>query len=457
MKPKVERDIDRRKYRVTRLLLDTFSYFAIFVFIYFVAYQLVYWGNLSLPNELIRIILYSIGVLLIGLLRLKLNENNYSIIYSSILLISLIYSLGLITFYGINQVFPWIVILTLLHSSSVVFSLRFAKYFILLICFITIVISSLHRFSLIQPSYELIDSNLPNTVAIIIFMVINYKIIQIIFIETENSYRMVLDYAEKMDRANQELDDIIKSRTEQIEVLWQERISSLDRVITLGSVASAILHDLRTPLSSISISIQMFKEKLFYKTNASEFEEPIEGIVMASEQLLDVISASESLISIRQGKRKFSVYEEISKSIKVIKNIVEKEQVIMLVDNSNEVLIFGDPRLFRRVIINLLMNSVEELKSKDGKREITVKNSIEDNKLCISIRDNGNGINQSSIDKIFIDGVTNKNTSKHFGLGLPFVKKVVEKEMNGTIRVQSRVGEYTAFIMCLDYLEINEL
>ncbi|MEQ8819873.1 MAG: ATP-binding protein [Sumerlaeia bacterium] len=105
-----------------------------------------------------------------------------------------------------------------------------------------------------------------------------------------------------------------------------------------------------------------------------------------------------------------------------------------------------------RTLANLIVNSMEAISHNEG--EIVVTTQLKDDAaktIQLTVRDNGHGIPQEKLDKIFMPFFTTKG-SKGTGLGLPMCKKVVE-DMGGTMRVESEEGIGTAFVITLPRLD----
>ena len=110
-----------------------------------------------------------------------------------------------------------------------------------------------------------------------------------------------------------------------------------------------------------------------------------------------------------------------------------------------------DEKLFRDVIMNISQNSLAALKSKyNGGSEAAltmgakfcISNTVRDNKFVITIADNGCGMSEESLSKIFEPYYTTKANGT--GLGMTMVYKII-KEFSGEIIVDSKEGEGTAF------------
>ena len=116
---------------------------------------------------------------------------------------------------------------------------------------------------------------------------------------------------------------------------------------------------------------------------------------------------------------------------------------ILKLSNENPEL-YGVPIFLSMIFYNLLNNAVEAIKIKNRTNGIVkVSTGISKESIWVEIEDNGCGIPNNLIDRIFEYKVTTKKNGK--GIGLHFVKRTVEEEFNGKIEVDSKVGEWTKF------------
>lgn len=108
-----------------------------------------------------------------------------------------------------------------------------------------------------------------------------------------------------------------------------------------------------------------------------------------------------------------------------------------------------------RVLLNLFTNafySIIEKKKHAGVNFepcITVETRKNGNMISISIHDNGNGISQKNLDKIFQPFFTTKPTGEGTGLGLSISYDIITKSHNGELKVESKEGEYAEFVIIL--------
>ena len=252
------------------------------------------------------------------------------------------------------------------------------------------------------------------------------------------------------ERTAEIVDQNIKIRSQQDEIIAQnEELQMLNKEknFLLGAVA----HDLKNPLNSIySVSqlIKMDQERL--DAEQLEYIEQIEqislGLTDKVNEILDVtvIDAKERTVPLKRG--------EVSGLLKIlIKNLqpvaTRKDITLCLQDPETKYFAFFEVNLLKKALQNLLDNAIKF--SPRGKR-VFIALSRPDDRLCISIRDEGPGITASDQQKLFqrFTTLTARPTDgeKSTGLGLSIVKRCVEA-MNGSIRCESPPGQGANFII----------
>lgn len=113
------------------------------------------------------------------------------------------------------------------------------------------------------------------------------------------------------------------------------------------------------------------------------------------------------------------------------------------------------PQAIRQVFLNLFNNafySVNEKRKKQSnsyKPTISIKTNKLDDRVEIRVKDNGLGIPQKSVDKIFQPFFTTKPTGQGQGLGLSLSYDIITKEHGGLLKVNTKEGEYAEFIIRL--------
>ena len=117
-------------------------------------------------------------------------------------------------------------------------------------------------------------------------------------------------------------------------------------------------------------------------------------------------------------------------------------------------LIFADEMHITNVVFNLMDNAVK-YKRADEPLCLTIHTWNEPGKICLSVQDNGIGIKKENLKRVFDRfyrvHTGNRHDVKGFGLGLAYVKKVIQ-DHRGTIRAESELGVGTKFIIVLPLL-----
>jgi two-component system NtrC family sensor kinase len=113
---------------------------------------------------------------------------------------------------------------------------------------------------------------------------------------------------------------------------------------------------------------------------------------------------------------------------------------------------FGDippiscyPSQLNQVFLNLLMNAVQAI---EGVGKITITTFQKNNQVYIQFEDDGVGIPEEALERIFVPGYTTKDRGAGTGLGLSICHQII-KDHNGDILVESEVGKGTTFTVVL--------
>lgn len=213
-------------------------------------------------------------------------------------------------------------------------------------------------------------------------------------------------------------------------------------------------HELKTPISTISLASQMLGDPNI--PSESKNLERMSGIlIQESKRLGFLVERVLQAAVFNQGRMKLKltasdVHEIIESSIDNFSIQVDSKGGLLIPSLHAEYSdIMIDKVHFGNILSNLLDNA---LKYSDKIPEIYVETRNEGNKFVLTVRDNGMGVSKSDqkriFDRFFRVNTGNVHNIKGFGLGLSYVRKVVE-EHNGTISIESEVGKGTAFTITL--------
>ena len=219
---------------------------------------------------------------------------------------------------------------------------------------------------------------------------------------------------------------------------------------------SSMSHEIRTPLNAIV----GFSQALAEEEISNEAKEEVNDIIMASENLLEIVNGILDISKIEANK--LEIVNTEYEPMKILEELVSLskarlgEKPIEFRTNFDSLLpktLFGDYMRIKQIILNLLTNAIKYTKT--GYIEFRV-NCIQKGNICrliVSVEDSGIGIQKDKIDKLFTKferfDIEKNITIEGTGLGLAITKKLVEL-MNGKIVVQSIYGQGSKFTVALD-------
>ncbi|MDL2305575.1 HAMP domain-containing histidine kinase [Bacteroides sp. OttesenSCG-928-D19] len=219
-------------------------------------------------------------------------------------------------------------------------------------------------------------------------------------------------------------------------------------------------HEFKTPISTISLAAQMLKDPAVGKS--PQMFQHISGVIndetkrlrFQVEKVLQM-----SMFDKQQATLKMKDIDANELITGVINTFTLKVESYNGKITSNleavDPYIFVDEMHFTNVVFNLMDNAVK-YKRADEDLVLNVRTWNEPGKLLISIQDNGIGIKKENLKKIFDKfyrvHTGNRHDVKGFGLGLAYVRKIIN-DHKGTIRVESDVNVGTKFIIALPLLK----
>lgn len=214
----------------------------------------------------------------------------------------------------------------------------------------------------------------------------------------------------------------------------QEALIRKEKLSAVGQSTSMIAHDLRNSLGSIDLAIEMvleeFDDKDFVKeTLAGISEAANEGLAFVND-IMDFTSNAE----IEKTSVELSaIIESVESKTKLM---LEKFNVPLTIECDGDAVFSADGRKIYRALTNLIKNSAEALSEKEVQDpQIALKVDIQKDMLVFEVKDNGPGIPEKIIDKLFDPFVT-QGKSSGTGLGLAIVEQIVEAH-GGKITVDS--------------------
>ena len=220
---------------------------------------------------------------------------------------------------------------------------------------------------------------------------------------------------------------------------------------------SNMSHEIRTPLNAIVGFSNLLLED---NTVPDKAKDEVRDIVMASDNLLEIVNGILDISKIEAGKleivsSEYSTKKMLDELVALCHGRLGEKPIEFRTDFAPDIpqVLYGDVGRIKQICVNILTNAIKYTKS--GWIEFKVSVIKKDNicRLIISVEDTGIGIKKENIDKLFnkferLD-LEENITIEGTGLGLAITKKLVDL-MHGKIIVQSLFGKGSKFTVCID-------
>jgi len=243
------------------------------------------------------------------------------------------------------------------------------------------------------------------------------------------------------------LEDITEKRKEESHLRRAENLASLT------TLAAGVAHEIKNPLASISIHLQLLQKSLAKNNEKDEKNDRYINVLREEVERLNRIVV-DFLFAVRPMNmelRKSDINKLISQLIDFVSPELEQSKILILLELDEDLpKVLMDERYMKQAMLNLVTNAKAAMPEGGV---LTIATNLFDNEIRISICDTGIGIGKEYLEKIFEPYYTTKETGT--GLGLTQVYKII-KEHQGEITVDSEPGTGSDFRIILP-LPQNEI
>lgn len=219
-----------------------------------------------------------------------------------------------------------------------------------------------------------------------------------------------------------------------------------ERMAALGKMAAGVAHELRNPLSSIKGLALLLKTRSSDDAKATEtadvLVQEVERLNRSIGELLDYARPHKLEMKV------VDIQEVIDKAVSLIAMDIKSAGVKLLLESDSGSYVKGDRDKLNQVFLNLLLNSLQAM-DMDGKLKVTTLRAGKE--IVSTIEDNGCGVEEANLSKVFDPYFTTKKGGT--GLGLAMSAKIIE-EHSGSIEFMSHFGQGTTVKVSIPaYLE----
>ena len=289
---------------------------------------------------------------------------------------------------------------------------------------------------------------------VIFICVIYYMVKQNRKISKLNNYtEEVLNNNYMLDIRDNDEGNISKLRNKiyDMTVMLKEKNFLLEQdKIKIEKMIADISHQIKTPLTSLNILTELLYEEKDIKKKEEFLDDMVKElnkIEWLVKNILNIAKIDSKTLVLK--REKVNVMALLNKSKTTFNAILELMNVSLVIDGKNDVYFVVDKKWTEEAINNLIKNAIEH-KAKN------INITFEKNNVytVLVIKDDGEGIEEEDLPHIFERFYKAKNSkSESMGLGLAFVNSIITNE-NGSIRVKSKKGKGTKFIIKIYNMDI---
>ncbi len=237
----------------------------------------------------------------------------------------------------------------------------------------------------------------------------------------------------------------MESELDELNTRLTSVVARKDRMTSLGEASAELVHDLRNPLTVVQCNVQMLNEDMAQSDSVVRNEATADYLVAIEKSVRrcrDLIDAWQDL-----GRKTLHDLVPLDPAV-VLEDIVESQRrlaemnrcVLELKVDCPSCRILGDATQLGRALQNIIGNASDALRDTGGSVQVTL--SQEGPGVKIAVQDNGVGITEDNLARIFQPYFTTKGRGQGTGLGLFITRKIIE-DHQGHIAIHSRPGQGT--------------
>ncbi|MBD0823438.1 sensor histidine kinase [Aestuariibaculum marinum] len=244
-----------------------------------------------------------------------------------------------------------------------------------------------------------------------------------------------------IDDTSEEISTLVTSYNSMVDELEESAIqlARSEREQAWREMAKQVAHEIKNPLTPMRLTVQNFQRK--FNPEDEKINEKLDEYSKTLIQQIDTMSAIASAFS--NFAKMPAQQNETLNVVKIVKLALDifTEDYIQFYAEDEEIIAKFDRTQLIRVITNLVKNGIQAI-PEDREPKIEIEVSATDTNVIMTVSDNGSGISEENLDKVFEPKFTTKSSG--MGLGLAMVKNIVET-YKGTITVTSEKQLGTTF------------
>ncbi|WNY98427.1 HAMP domain-containing sensor histidine kinase [Sulfurospirillum sp. 'SP'] len=239
---------------------------------------------------------------------------------------------------------------------------------------------------------------------------------------------------EMLDNLELRIQQEIDERTRQEQLLIQQ-----SKLAAMGNMIGNIAHQWRQPLGEINALLMIIQVRQHFDDfNEAFLTEKIEECNRITAYMSNTISDFQNFFKPSKDKEIFEINNACERASSIIQASLRYHSIEFSFNATDEIKVLGYPNEFAQALLNILSNAKDVLTDRNIENpfiRMSVKNG--EKYTLIKIEDNGGGIAQEYIERIFEPYFTTKHAKQGTGIGLYMTKMIIENNMNGIVTVKN--------------------
>jgi nitrogen fixation/metabolism regulation signal transduction histidine kinase len=249
-----------------------------------------------------------------------------------------------------------------------------------------------------------------------------------------------------LEANSKEINLLIKAYNGMVDELEKSavKLAQSEREEAWREMAKQVAHEIKNPLTPMRLTVQSFERK--FDANDPELKQKLKDYSETLIQQIDTMSAVASAFSNfasmpAQQNETLNVVEVVELALDIF-----NEDYLVFESDDQEIISKMDRTQLIRIITNLVKNAIQSIPETQEYKSVLVSVRRHPKEVIILVKDNGVGIEDLYLDKIFEPKFTTKNSG--MGLGLGIIKNIIEN-YKGTITFETEFGKGTTFMVAL--------
>ncbi|MDP8220614.1 MAG: ATP-binding protein [Candidatus Stygibacter frigidus] len=268
--------------------------------------------------------------------------------------------------------------------------------------------------------------------------------------------QLVDERTSELNKVNFELESRIKEEVEKRN-MQQQVIIQQSKLASLGELAAGIAHEINQPLNIISFTMDnvlahIKSDSLNRDYLQKKMDKVFQNIFRMKNTIQHIQTFSREQ---KEGNCKvFDLNKPVTDAINLLYEQYRNHGIELKLElDSRNLPVYGNPFRLEQVLLNLVSNARDAIIDSNG--EIMVTTSLHENKISMTVSDNGEGIDPEIIDQVIHPFFTTKQPGEGTGLGLSISYGII-KDLDGNLEIKSIVGKGTEAIVTLPLTQSQE-